>query len=130
MDQNLILVVAYGLLFGVVINIYLKRHKEKKQFITELKANQFEKLKNKSQLVDVRSKDQFEQERILGARNIPIGNLKSAESKLFKNKPVYLYCNTGRTAQKASRILVKQGYREIIVLKDNLSNYNGKKVKK
>ena len=55
--------------------------------------------KKKVQLVDVRSKSEYEEGHIRRALNIDINNksfAKIAEEKLNKKKPVAVYCRSGK----------------------------------
>lgn len=124
---NLIIYIAYGLMLGVMINIFNKRRRDKNNFITEVSPEEFSQLGNKNQLIDVRSKNEFKSGKIHGARNIPVQDIGSAQNKLFKNKPVYIYCASGKRASRAARILIKQGFTDIVVMKGKFSDYPGKK---
>ncbi len=126
MDINLLLAALYGIVLAVLFQTVYKRHKTYKKRITKVKADKFEKLKVQAQLIDVRSKDEFKQNKILGARNIPIGDFGNIESKLLKNKSVCVYCASGKRALKAGKKLANAGYINVIVLNDKLSNYKGK----
>lgn len=125
--NNIFLLIAWTIVVSFIFIKFGKKRVDRKDHITSVNAKEFNELKNKNQLIDVREKSVFKEEHIVGARNIPISNLKYAENKLFKNKPVYLYCNTGKTAAKGAKILLDQGYQELVVMKDNLQNYPGKK---
>ncbi len=122
--------ILIGALYTVLIYYLFKKmmakRKLQKNFIKKVDAKEFNEIKGKQQLIDVRSKDQFKVKRIHGARNIPMTSINSAENKLFKDKTVFLYCNSGKTAVKASKKLLKQGFADIVVMKDNLDNYPGK----
>ncbi|MFV0424679.1 MAG: rhodanese-like domain-containing protein [Bacilli bacterium] len=128
MSRDLILLTAWMIVVSIFFSRYAKNRKMKKDHVTYVNADDFSKLKNKNQLIDVRSQEEYKKEHITGARNIPIAQLKNgAERKLFKNKPVYLYCSSGKIANNAARVLVKQEYSDIIVMKDKMENYPGKK---
>ena len=66
-----------------------------------------------AQLVDVRTYDEFEENRIGGALNIDVqksGFIEKADSLLDKNKKVAVYCRSGRRSKKAVDLLRKAGY--------------------
>ena len=66
-------------------------------------------------LIDVRSKEEFEEGHIEGALNIPhteIGVLAQAIGTDL-DRPVVFYCRSGRRAGKAQTTLEEMGYTEI-----------------
>lgn len=129
MNTNIFLIAAWSIVVGVFFSRMMKKQKNKKETVTLVKAEEFNQITNKNQLIDVRDSESYNNEHIVGARNITVSNLKkSAESKLFKDKPIYLYCNSGTTAKRAAKILVNQGFQKIVVLNDSLDNYPGNKI--
>ena len=76
--------------------------------------------KGKVQLVDVRTRAEFMSGHIKGANNIDFfqgSAFESACSKMKKEKPVYLYCQSGNRSQKAARRLVEMGFTEVYDLR-------------
>ena len=76
--------------------------------------------KGKVQLVDVRTRAEFMSGHIKGASNIDFfqgSAFESAFSKMKKEKPVYLYCQSGNRSQKAARRLVEMGFTEVYDLR-------------
>lgn len=75
------------------------------------------KIADKSvQLIDVRTPEEFAQGHIQGAKNINVlsGDFSAkASSALSKDKPVALYCRTGKRSQRASAMLTSMGYKVI-----------------
>ncbi|MCL2832195.1 MAG: rhodanese-like domain-containing protein [Treponema sp.] len=71
-------------------------------------------------LVDVRTRDEFEEKRIKGAINIPVDEVESAaESKLRdKNAVILVYCLSGGRSSRACKLLANMGY-------TNVSNFGG-----
>ncbi len=126
MSINLILAALYGVLLAVVFQTVYKRQRTYRSKITKVKAADFEKKKVQTQLIDVRTKDEFKQGKIVGARNIPIGDFNNIETKIIKTKPVSVYCASGKRAKKAAKKLANSGYANIIVMNDKLVNYKGK----
>src|SRR5699024_9607688 len=57
-----------------------------------LSEEDFIKGYRKAQLIDVREPNEFDGGHILGARNIPVTQLKERLVEIRKDKPVYLYC--------------------------------------
>lgn len=85
-----------------------------------LDAAKFEKqqLKEKGQLVDVRTASEFEEGHIKGAQNIDFlqDDFTANTAKLDKNKAVYVYCKSGGRSAKAVEVLRKQGFTNIYEL--------------
>ncbi|AEM70640.1 Rhodanese-like protein [Allomuricauda ruestringensis DSM 13258] len=76
--------------------------------------------KAKVQLVDVRTKREFMSGHIKGAKNIDFFQgpvFESAFSKLKKDVPVYIYCQSGNRSQKAAKKLVSLGFTKVYDLK-------------
>jgi uncharacterized integral membrane protein (TIGR00698 family) len=65
------------------------------------------------QIVDVRSKNEFDTGHIKGAVNIDVLQAefpKKLSEKLDKERTVALYCRSGRRSKRAAEIAVKQGF--------------------
>lgn len=65
------------------------------------------------QLLDVRSSEEYEQSHLRGALNIDVQEpdfQAEVSNKLEKNKPVYVYCRSGRRSLFAGEMLAKDGY--------------------
>lgn len=74
----------------------------------------------KVQLVDVRTSREFASEHIKGAKNIDYfqqSAFKATFSKMDKDRPVYLYCQSGNRSQKAARKLVDMGFSSVYDLR-------------
>lgn len=71
------------------------------------------------QLVDVRRPNEFAEGHIEGAVNIDFfgASFNSDFSKLDKEKPVLLYCRSGKRSGASSKKLVAMGFSEIYDLK-------------
>lgn len=76
--------------------------------------------KGKVQLVDVRTKSEFMGGHIKGASNIDYfqgSAFASAFSKYKKDKPLYIYCQSGNRSQQAARKLASMGFTKIFDLR-------------
>ncbi|MBF4983190.1 rhodanese-like domain-containing protein [Nonlabens mediterrranea] len=78
-----------------------------------------------AQLVDVRSKDQFDAGHISGAINIPVDseNLNEIIAGLNDKEPVLVYCNGGRESAQCAKILEDKGFTKIFDLDGGLSKW-------
>ncbi|MCD6064549.1 MAG: Thioredoxin protein [Flavipsychrobacter sp.] len=74
------------------------------------------------QLIDVRTPDEYEQEHLESAINSDWnGDVFDEEtSVLDKNKPVYVYCQSGNRSAKAAAHLRKAGFKEVYELKGGM----------
>ena len=79
-------------------------------------VNQFAELTTNEnvQLVDVRTAEEFAEGHIDGALNIDVklnDFLQKAKEQLDVNKPVAVYCRSGRRSANAASILAKEGFK-------------------
>lgn len=83
-------------------------------------------IKNNSNtiLLDVRSIQEFNEGHLLGALNLPLGELKNKVSLLIPNhgQTIIVYCQRGGRSKKASTILNKMGYTNVYQLKGGLDS--------
>lgn len=88
--------------------------------IQTVNPEQFNKLLllDEIQLVDVRTPEEFKAGHIRNALNIDVKdvNFKSATNKLDKNKPVLVYCKSGKRSADAAEILKELGFIKIVSL--------------
>ena len=85
---------------------------------TELSAEEAWKmlLKNPPLLLDVRTKNEFSRGYIKGAVLIPLQDLQARAGELeqYQNQPILIYCATGNRSTTASKILLDQGYKNVM----------------
>lgn len=77
------------------------------------KTDYKELVKNGAQIVDVRTKAEFQQGHIKGALNIPLNNLPNHYSTLKKDKPVITCCASGIRSAQGKNILKANGFIEV-----------------
>lgn len=75
-------------------------------------------------LIDVRSKQEYEEGHLEGSINIPVYDIEnSAKIKLKdKTKTIILYCASGHRSKSAKEILEKLGYENVYHLKNGLND--------
>jgi len=110
----------------ILIGIGIFRHFRQRAFLNILTQEQFRQGYRKAQLIDVREPQEFERGHILGARNIPMTQLKHSLVQLRKDKPVYLYCQGSARSVRAANILRKNGYKDVSMLKGGFRKWTGK----
>ena len=72
-----------------------------------------ELMKKGAQIIDVRTKDEFQGGHIRGSVNIPLQNLNGNLSKIKKDKPVITCCASGMRSASAKSILKSNGFTEV-----------------
>ena len=93
-----------------------------KRIVKPLTQEEFIEGYRKAQLIDVREPNEYEAGHILGARNIPMSQLKNRLKEIRPDKPVYLYCQSGLRSGRAAQLLHKKGYKELYHLKNGFKN--------
>ncbi|MFB8727085.1 FAD-dependent oxidoreductase [Enterococcus casseliflavus] len=77
----------------------------------------------KLQIIDTRSRKQFETSKIEGAIHIPLAELRDRYEELDKECVTVTYCNKGVTGNAAQNILLKKGFRRVYNLSGGNKNY-------
>ncbi len=100
---------------------------------TTLDAEEFQKQireTSKSMIIDVRSRNEFDDEKIPHAMNIDIlnPNFNNKLSKFDKEKTYFVYCQRGGRSAKACRRMAKMGFEKIYNLKGGINGYTGRTV--
>ncbi|AMA53113.1 rhodanese-like domain-containing protein [Bacillus inaquosorum] len=82
-------------------------------------------LKNKGkQFIDVRTPHEFRTRHIQGFKNIPLSNLLRQTNQLSKDKEVFIICQSGMGSLKASKVLKKQGFKNITNIKGGMNTWS------
>ncbi|WP_238941741.1 rhodanese-like domain-containing protein [Bacillus sp. REN10] len=113
-------------ILGIIILYTLYMYFSQKKAVTPLSQEEFIKGYRKAQLIDVREPNEFEAGHILGARNIPMSQLKTRMKEIRPDKPVYLYCQSGMRSGRAAIMLHKKGYNDISHLEGGFKKWTGK----
>lgn len=75
-------------------------------------------VENHACIIDVRTPGEFEAGHLIGAVNIPLGELRQRVSEIPKDRPVYLHCRTSQRSYNAIMALKGRGF-------GNLFNISG-----
>lgn len=113
------------ILIGAVIALIafgLYRYFKSKKIMSTLTEEEFRQGYRKAQLIDVREPKEFEGGHILGARNIPLSQMKNRLIEIRKDKPVYLYCQSGARSTRAAMLLNKKIIKILMFCKAVLKN--------
>lgn len=77
-------------------------------------------------LIDVRSPEEYADGHIPGAINMPHENINSYLSELeqHKNKPIIIYCRSGRRAKLAMKVLQEHDFTDVMHLEGDILGWN------
>nr|WP_062104702.1 rhodanese-like domain-containing protein [Bacillus niameyensis] len=114
------------IILGIIIVFSLYNYFHQKKILKTLTEDEFRVGYRKAQLIDVREPNEFDGGHILGARNIPMSQLKNRMKEIRTDKPVYLYCQSGMRSGRAAQMLYKKGCRELYQLQGGFKKWTGK----
>ncbi|MTT32668.1 rhodanese-like domain-containing protein [Terrilactibacillus sp. BCM23-1] len=120
-DWTILLVAILAFIIYTVARSLMQR-----RYLKTLDEDSFRSGYRKAQLIDVREPNEFDNGHILGARNIPLTQLKMRKTEIRKDKPVYLYCANGFRSARAAAVLRKMGVKELYQLKGGFKKWTGK----
>lgn len=83
------------------------------QILDPLQAREWIRMNPSGQLVDVRTPEEYAQGHIAGSKLLPIQELESRQGEIRKDKPVLLYCHSGRWSQTAFDLLRRKGFQNL-----------------
>jgi rhodanese-related sulfurtransferase len=85
--------------------------------------------KNKNNLIilDVRSRKEYEQGHLNGAKNIPFDEIMKEGWDIDNDKIVLVYCSRGGRSMRVANYLSYKGYKVINVV-GGINKYNGKNI--
>jgi len=74
-----------------------------------------DKVANGAQWVDVRYPSEYQYDKLAGAINIPLSEIRNAFGVLDKGKEYVFYCQSGRRSAAAAFLLAQRGYRAFLL---------------
>ncbi|MFG6148544.1 rhodanese-like domain-containing protein [Halobacillus sp. B23F22_1] len=113
-----------AIVFLIAFGVF--RFLKARKILTTLTEDEFRQGYRKAQLIDVREPKEFDGGHILGARNIPLSQMRNRLVEIRKDKPVYLYCQSGARSTRAALMLNKKGYQNLNQLQGGFKKWNGK----
>ena len=113
-------------LIGVIIAYSAFNYFYQRRFLNTLTEEEFKAGYRRAQLIDVREPNEYSAGHILGARNIPVSQLKMRMKEIRPDKPVYLYCQSGARSARAAQMLHRKGYKELSHLQGGFKKWSGK----
>ncbi|MDG5788713.1 rhodanese-like domain-containing protein [Evansella sp. AB-P1] len=121
--NNTLLIFILTLLLVIILVLRMKKPK----YLKSIDQEEFRNNYRKAQLIDVREEKEFKTGYILGARNIPLSQLRQRLTEIRPDKPIYLYCQNGSRCISAAKVLrKKRGAEEIVSLKGGFRKWSGK----
>jgi len=115
-----LIIVLTVIIYSVFTYFYQKR------IVKTVSEEEFRAGYRKAQLIDVREPNEFEGGHILGARNIPMSQMKMRMKEIRQDMPVYLYCQSGMRSARAAQFLHRRGYRDLTQLEGGFKKWTGK----
>ena len=112
-----VIAIVLGVTLGLILNT---RKPVNKSIIHLVNESDFKSNMRKGQLIDIRKKEQFEMDRIKGARNFTKKQITSKYSKVRKDQAVFLYCDNGKASLRLAKKMSKENYKAIYVLENGL----------
>ncbi|TFD97537.1 rhodanese-like domain-containing protein [Jeotgalibacillus salarius] len=119
------LYVVLIILAGIIIYSAFNYFRQKK-ILKPLTEEEFKSGYRKAQLIDVREQKEYDGGHILGARNIPLSQLKMRLGEIRADKPVYIYCQNGMRSGRAAQLLHKKGVKDLYQLQGGFKKWTGK----
>ncbi|WP_421379545.1 rhodanese-like domain-containing protein [Bacillus salacetis] len=118
------------IVLGAIIVYSIITFFTQKRIVNNLTEEEFRAGYRKAQLIDVREPNEYEAGHILGARNIPLSQMKQRQQEIRNDQPVYLYCQSGMRSGRAAQMLRRKGYRDLHQLQGGFKKWSGKVKKK
>ena len=116
----LLIVIVAVIIYSVFTYFYQKR------IVKTVTEEEFRAGYRKAQLIDVREPNEFEGGHILGARNIPMSQMRMRNKEIRPDMPVYLYCQSGMRSARAAQFLHRKGYKDLTQLQGGFKKWSGK----
>lgn len=89
-------------------------HGEKLEVANVIDLEKFKSIKDTVKIIDVRGASEYNAAHIEGAENIFVGTITENLSKIDKDQPVVIHCQSGDRSAIAYSILAKNGYRNVM----------------
>jgi len=110
----------------IILGYSIFRFYRVRSYVNTLTEEQFTEGYRRAQLIDVREPQEFKNGHILGARNIPVTQMKQRLIEMRPDKPVYLYCQGSARSVRAANLLRKNGYKDLYLLQGGFKKWSGK----
>ena len=95
--------------------------------ITQISAEDLHEMVTGSEkfvLLDVRATNEFEEEHIEGAINIPVADLRKKDKELNKKDTIILICSSGNRSSLGVSILGQHGFKNLYNVAGGMTGYS------
>ncbi|QUH24566.1 rhodanese-like domain-containing protein [Serpentinicella alkaliphila] len=115
MNRRILSIVIVVIIIAIAYKFLSNVKQESNHMIT---AKQVQEKLNKNEnftLLDVRTKEEYEQGRIPGSVLLPLDELEKKSDQLLadKNEEIIIYCRSGARSDTARKLLVDKGYKKV-----------------
>ena len=120
------LIEHYFLSLPLLITIFLLVNASSKKGGKKITPQSLISLANKDEafVIDLRDSEQFQSGHITGSINIPLINLNQRSNEIPQDKEsVILVCEMGSVSPNAGEILIKEGYKDLLILKGGINEW-------
>ncbi len=76
-------------------------------------------------VLDVRQDWEYEELHLPGAKHIPLAALEDRLAEIPKDKPLFIYCHSGRRSAAAASLLAAEGYPDVTNILGGISAWEG-----
>ncbi|MRX72594.1 rhodanese-like domain-containing protein [Bacillus lacus] len=113
-------------LIGAILAYSIFTYFYQRRIMKSLTEEEFKAGYRKAQLIDVREPKEYDGGHILGARNIPLSQMRVRHKEIRPDQPVYIYCQNTVRSGRAAAMLRKKGVKNISTLKGGYKQWTGK----
>ncbi len=117
---SLLIIIVAVAIYAIFTYFYQKK------IVKTVSEEEFRGGYRKAQLIDVREPNEFDAGHILGARNIPMSQIRMRMKEIRSDMPVYLYCQSGMRSGRAAQFLYRKGYKDLTQLQGGFKKWTGK----
>lgn len=125
--QRKLIRIGMNNIYGYISDVNELNGLKTSNIITAKEVQQLMKDKN-VQLVDVRTATEYASGHIKGFENITLNSLEKNVSKIQKDAPVIIHCQSGVRGAMAYSILEKLGYNNILNYSGSINDWSAKKL--
>jgi rhodanese-related sulfurtransferase len=116
--------VFYILLAALVLWMLYRQFASVKGLRT-LPSEQFQNESKGNKVIDVREIHEYKRGHIKGAVNVPLSQLQQRMGDIPKDRPVYLYCQSGMRSKQAAKLLGRNGFADVADLRGGIMSWSG-----
>ena len=93
--------------------------------VINLKPNEFQEKSSNGILIDVRTREEIAEGKIVGALELDyfLPSFQSEVEKLSKDEEIYIYCAVGARSREAAEMLIQQGFTKVYHLSGGIQSW-------